>query len=157
MYTIPNGQPAKCEIHAVGGIWGSERVATVSCNCQYCVPFHCVRTLQIMASDQRVLRMKERFHEELKIKRESASTKNRVFIDDKRYEKLLEEINTAKRAKKRTTRDYWLLQHYDSITVGQKHKLIFPVNLSNSNIIYYVADSELFDVLHDTHQNICNN
>ena len=107
-----------------------------------------------MATDQRYLLMKERFYSELRIKRESASTKNRVFIDNLRYTQLLEEISTAKILDKKTPRDYWLLKHYDVITVGQTRKLIFPVNAPNAVIKYYVSDDELFQVIHDAHKDI---
>ncbi|KAJ8720835.1 hypothetical protein PYW08_006300 [Mythimna loreyi] len=107
-----------------------------------------------MTADQLISEMRERFCSQLRIKRHAASTKNRTFIDDQRYQQLLEEIKNAKTAEKKSPRDYWLLKHYDFITVGQKHKLIFPVNTPNTNIIYYVTDSELFQVLHDAHQSI---
>lgn len=107
-----------------------------------------------MAADQRVSEMRDRFYSQLRVKREAANTKNRTFIDDQRYEQLVDEIKNAKTAEKKSPRDYWLLKHYDFITVGQKNKLIFPVNTPNNNIMYYVADSELFQVLHETHQGI---
>nr|XP_022902149.1 KRAB-A domain-containing protein 2-like [Onthophagus taurus] len=107
-----------------------------------------------MAADKRVSQMRERFYSHLCIKRKSATTKNCTFIDYQWYEQLLEEIKNAKTANKKLPRDYWLLKHYDFITVGQKHRLIFPVNTPNNNIIYYVADSELFQVLHEVYQSI---
>lgn len=68
---------------------------------------------------------------------------------------MIEETKNAKKAEKKASRDYWLLKHYDVITVGQKDKLIFPVYATtNNNIIYYVADTELFQVLHDAHQSM---
>lgn len=108
-----------------------------------------------MAAEQRIAEMKERFYSQLQIKREAANTKNRTFIEKNRYEQLIEETKNAKTAEKKASRDYWLLKHYDVITVGQKDKLIFPVDATtNNNIIYYVADTELFQVLHDAHQSI---
>lgn len=47
---------------------------------------------------------------------------------------------------------YWLLRHYDFMTLSQQNKLIFPVYLPNTKIIYYIVDSELFGVLHEPHQ-----
>lgn len=77
-----------------------------------------------------------------------------MFIDDLRYTQLLEEIRTAKKLDKKTPRDYWLLKHYDVITVGQTRKLIFPVNASKAVIKYYVSDDDLFQVIHDAHKDI---
>ncbi|KAK4880224.1 hypothetical protein RN001_008370 [Aquatica leii] len=95
------------------------------------------------------------FCSQLRTKREAVNTKNCTFIDDRRHEHLLKEINIAKTAKKKSPRDYWLLKRYDSITIGQKYKLTFPVKAPNNNIMYHVVDSELFEVLHDTHQIVC--
>ncbi|XP_022914010.2 KRAB-A domain-containing protein 2-like [Onthophagus taurus] len=64
---------------------------------------------------------------------------------------LLEEVTTAKITAKKTPRDYWLLRRYDFLTIDQNSKLIFPVKDTGSNILYYVCDNELFDVLHEAH------
>lgn len=53
-----------------------------------------------MAADQRISETRERFYSQLRIKREAANTKNRTFIDNQRYEQLLEEIKNAKTAEK---------------------------------------------------------
>ncbi|XP_071051121.1 KRAB-A domain-containing protein 2-like [Onthophagus taurus] len=83
--------------------------------------------------------------------RKLTSGKNTVYIDDERYKLLLEEVTTAKITAKKTPRDYWLLRRYDVLTIHQNNKLIFPVKDTGSNILYYVCDNELFDILHEAH------
>ena len=43
------------------------------------------------------------------------------------------------------------MKHYDVMIVENKSKLIYPVKEGVSAIQFYVADSELFDVLHKAH------
>ncbi|XP_060854887.1 KRAB-A domain-containing protein 2-like [Metopolophium dirhodum] len=55
--------------------------------------------------------------------------------------------------KKKTSRDYWMLQRYDILVVQQIKKLIFPVN-ADGKILFYVNEEELYEILKTTHESI---
>jgi hypothetical protein len=59
--------------------------------------------------------MSERFHTEFNKTRKSS--KNTVFLSNEKYDEVLHEVSLLKNGqkKKKTTRDYWMLQRYLSI------------------------------------------
>ena len=63
----------------------------------------------------------------------------------------MDDVKKAKTTIKKEPRDYWLVKHYDVMMVENKSKLIYPVKEGVSAIQFYVADSELFHVLHKAH------
>ena len=97
--------------------------------------------------------MKQRFFAELE-KRRSTAAKNTVFLTDERYQEIINEVENAKTAQKKVPRHYWLLKRYDIMVVQQKPKLIHPIKEGCTTVQFYVPDSELFDVLHQTHVSI---
>ncbi|CAI6354197.1 unnamed protein product [Macrosiphum euphorbiae] len=59
-----------------------------------------------------------------------------------------------RKQKKKEPRDYWLLKKYDILVVNNNSKLIYPVKNNDNNILYYIKESDVFDVLHDAHQSL---
>ncbi|XP_008183200.1 SCAN domain-containing protein 3-like [Acyrthosiphon pisum] len=55
--------------------------------------------------------------------------------------------------KKKQPKDFRLIKRYDVLVVQGKTKLIFPVKDDNV-VLYYVPNSDLFDVLQTTHLSI---
>ncbi|KFD49282.1 hypothetical protein M513_09834 [Trichuris suis] len=98
--------------------------------------------------------MQRRFYEELSNARASAA-KNSVSLSETTYRKLLSDVLKAKKTAKKEPRDYWLLNRYDVMVIGNKSKLIYPVREGVNAIRFYVPDSELFDVLHEAHLAPC--
>lgn len=62
-------------------------------------------------------------------------------------------MKRIKTGKKESPRDYWLAQWYDVIEVQGNEKLIRPMK-DNSDIIFYVYDEELYDILLNIHLSI---
>ncbi|KFD53316.1 hypothetical protein M513_05797 [Trichuris suis] len=92
--------------------------------------------------------MQRRFYEKLSNMRASAA-KNSVSLSGTTYRKLLSDVLKAKRTAKKEPRDYWLLNRYNVMVIGNKSKLIYPVREGVNGIRFYVPDSELLDVLHE--------
>lgn len=77
---------------------------------------------------------------------------NCASLSKEKYESLIEEVSQAKSRKPKQPRDYWLLKHYDVLSIDGKFKLIYPVY--NSNILFYVTNEELFTILQSHHSAI---
>lgn len=122
-------------------------------SCQCCVNCQCVRTSLLfkMATESRIALMKERFYSILASLKTLTNAKNTAYIEEKRYNELIEKVSMAKITARKTSRDYWLQRRYDVLTIDQKSKLIFPIKDTTSTIIYYACDSEFFDILHEAH------
>lgn len=97
--------------------------------------------------------MKDRFYEEINKSRSDAA-KNSVFLKVERYNKLIDDVMYAKTCDKKEPRMYWLLKRYDILEVQNKRKLIFPMTADDVNVLYYVTDEELYDVIHNAHVSI---
>ncbi|XP_026819639.1 KRAB-A domain-containing protein 2-like [Rhopalosiphum maidis] len=95
----------------------------------------------------------EQFYTELNILKANLG-KNNTLLTDNRYDELVEKILMLKCMKtKKEPHDFWLLKRYDVLIVQDNRKLIFPVN-ENENILCYIRESELYDVLKNTHSSI---
>ncbi|KAI4482629.1 hypothetical protein M0804_008482 [Polistes exclamans] len=95
--------------------------------------------------------MKQRFDDELSKIRVNA-TKKRFFLTETTYQKLINDVQEAKTTDKKKPKDYKLLKRYDVKIVENKIKLIYPVEEEGVDTIqYYITDSELFNILHETH------
>ncbi|KAF2888600.1 hypothetical protein ILUMI_17573, partial [Ignelater luminosus] len=46
---------------------------------------------------------------------------------------------------------HWLLKHYDVLSVQGLEKLIVPLSNETLDVIYYVHDDELFNILQNIH------
>lgn len=55
---------------------------------------------------------------------------------------------------KKEPRHYWLLKRYDAMVVQRKPKLIQPIKERCTTVQFYMANNELFDILHKTHVSI---
>ncbi|KFD69436.1 hypothetical protein M514_07937 [Trichuris suis] len=104
----------------------------------------------VTEQESRYVDMQRRFYEELSNARACAA-KNSVSLSETTYRKLLSDVLKAKRTAKKEPRDYWFLNRYDVMVIGNKSKLIYPVREGVNAIRFYVPDSELFDVLHEAH------
>lgn len=100
-----------------------------------------------------LVRIKKMFYDKINESRLVTSS-NSTFLTDERYEMLINEVIATKNAPKRKPRDYWLLKRYDVLVVQNKNNLIFPVKSEVNRVLYYVKDSDLFDILHSVHVSI---
>lgn len=67
---------------------------------------------------------------------------------------LIAEVKKAKTVPKKIPRDYWLLRHYDVLSVQGVEKLIVPVTDVKPNVISYCSSDMLFAILYETHRSI---
>jgi Integrase zinc binding domain len=93
---------------------------------------------------------KARFDQKI-IQSRSDQRGNSVFLSSEKYNKIIKEVQQSKVSNSKKPRDYWILKTYDVLIVQNKAKLIVPVREATSDIIYYVTDEELFDILHSIH------
>lgn len=89
--------------------------------------------------------MKKKFYEHINERPQKA---NSFQMSSAKYYKLIADVKAAKSGVKKN-RHYWLLKHYDVVTINTEDKLIVP--LVNGQLLYYVVLEELFDILYDTH------
>lgn len=95
--------------------------------------------------------MKEQFYFELKTMREKLGRNNRSFSRQK-YRDLVDEVMSYRGAEaKKIPRTYWLMKHYDVLTVQGADRLIVPITRQGEGVRYYVHDEELFSVLREAH------
>ena len=81
----------------------------------------------------------------------SKRTDNSFYLSDEQYDNVIQEVRSAKLAAKRSTLQYRRLKRFDVCTIGGVEKLIAPVAGQGNSILYYVKNSDLFDVLHTIH------
>uniref|UniRef100_A0A2S2PPZ4 KRAB-A domain-containing protein 2 n=1 Tax=Schizaphis graminum TaxID=13262 RepID=A0A2S2PPZ4_SCHGA len=87
------------------------------------------------------------------IKNTTTERNNSTFLLKEKYDLLISEVKRIKTGKKESPRDYWLVQRYDVIEVQGNEKLICPMK-ENSDIIFYVHNEELYDILLNIHLSI---
>ncbi|KAL4122644.1 hypothetical protein QTP88_014934 [Uroleucon formosanum] len=87
------------------------------------------------------------------IKNTTTERNNSTFLLKEKYDFLISEVKRIKTGKKESPRDYWLVQRYDMIEVQGNEKLIRPMK-ENSDIIFYVHDEELYEILLNIHLSI---
>lgn len=94
--------------------------------------------------------MRKRFYELLT---ESVNNKkdNNVYLTRERYNCTLNEVKEARSVKVKQTVHYRRLKRYDILNVGGEEKLTTPLSADKTEILYYVAFDELFDVIHESH------
>jgi hypothetical protein len=97
--------------------------------------------------------MKHNFNEKIKEIRRIAK-KNCVSLSRVKYNSIIKDVSSSKSSASKKPRDYWLLQHYDVLFVGNNEKLIVPLKDNHSDVSYYVFDEELFDILQSVHTSI---
>lgn len=84
---------------------------------------------------------------------------NKSFLSVEEYNKRLQEVKHSKTSLntpglKKFPKDYKNVHKYDVITISGKEYLIKSVKDTASNVIYYVTNEELFDVLNTCHTSI---
>ncbi len=70
--------------------------------------------------------MKHNFNEKIKEIRRIAK-KNCVSLSREKYNSIIKDVLSSKSSASKKPRDYWLLQHYDVLFVGNNEKLIVPL------------------------------
>lgn len=82
---------------------------------------------------------------------------NSAQLSQEKIQSLISEVKVAKSCvtKKKNTH-YWLLKHYDVLTVDGRDNLIFPLTAENREVRYYCSNELLFDVLYDIHTRIAH-
>lgn len=94
-------------------------------------------------------RMKKKFYECINQRPQKA---NSCQMSSTKYFKLIDDLRAAKSGNRKENRHDWLLRHYDVVTVNTKEKLIAP--MVKEQVLYYVVQEELFDILYETHASI---
>jgi hypothetical protein len=96
---------------------------------------------------------KTQFYNKLKEIRDVQASNSGSMTQEK-YNSIIKELKIAKRLESKKPRDFWLRQTYDILVVQNKEKLIVPIKEATSDIIYYVVDEEIFDILQSIHVSI---
>lgn len=107
---------------------------------------------QLLLTD--VSEMKNRFDERLN---ELCSSKgqNTQILTKPQYLELIEKVKTSKsKVVNKKPEDYQRLRRFDVMTIGEKEKLIVPVEEGKEQIRFYVHREEIFQHLHDAHISI---
>jgi hypothetical protein len=104
--------------------------------------------LRFLISSIKISDMRKRFYDVLS---ESMNNKkdNNFYLSSERYNSLLREVKEAKRVKGKQTVHYWRLKRYDILNIGGEEKLTVPLSAEKTEILYYVAFDELFNVIHE--------
>ncbi|CAI6370762.1 unnamed protein product [Macrosiphum euphorbiae] len=79
---------------------------------------------------------------------------NSVYLSAVKYNKIVSEIKNVRSSGIKSNKAHRILKRYDLITIGEEDKLILPLLESNTNIVYYITNENIYDVLHDVHLSI---
>ena len=112
--------------------------------------------MPVVTVTQPVMDMKKNFEAKRSEAKEKQRT-NSVNISDARYEEIVSQVLQAKsKTSNKQPAEYRLLKRFDLLCVQGVQKLISPVTASQGGetIRYFVKDSEIFDVLHESHLSI---
>ncbi|XP_069701123.1 uncharacterized protein [Periplaneta americana] len=103
--------------------------------------------------------MRRKFDEALFITIQSKRADNKAYLSQDEYN---EHLNLVKQSKKtlqtsgakRTMKNYRMVRKYEVLKINGRERLIRPVEYTTGNVLYYVTNDELFDILHTTHSSI---
>jgi len=103
--------------------------------------------------------MKKKFDESITAVLSSKRMDNSAYLSEHEYQKKIADVKSADEAlktsgMKKSVRDYRLVRKYGILNLNGNEKLIKPVENASENILYYVKNEELFDVLHSTHSSV---
>ncbi|XP_050524189.1 KRAB-A domain-containing protein 2-like [Daktulosphaira vitifoliae] len=79
---------------------------------------------------------------------------NSVYLSAVKYNEIVSEIKNVRSSGIKSNKAYRILKKYDLITIGEEDKLILPLLEGNTNILYYITNENIYDVLHDVHLSI---
>lgn len=80
---------------------------------------------------------------------------NSVYLSKSKYNELVSRVKAAKtKIRGKIPQEYKLLKRYDIVTVGDVHKLIYPINESSATIKYYIHNDEIYNTIHEVHISI---
>lgn len=95
--------------------------------------------------------MKHRFNERLD-ELCSSKAQNTQILTKPQYLELIEKVKTSRsKVVNKKPEDYQRLRRFDVMTIGEKEKLIVPVEEGKEQIRFYVHREEIFQLLHDAH------
>jgi hypothetical protein len=96
----------------------------------------------------------EKFNEDLNNLLKKKGSNISFFTKLKFYQLILHKNQLKNNSKKKNElNDYKLLKKYDVLKISDVNKLIVPVS-ENNEVIYYVHNEELFDVIYKVHLSI---
>lgn len=75
------------------------------------------------------------------------------FLKEEKYYELVNDVEGAKKAAKKSCKDYRRIKRFDVLTINETKKLIVPTTKTKGETIYYVHENEIFDILHSVHLN----
>jgi hypothetical protein len=76
---------------------------------------------------------------------------NFFFLSAEKYKILISEVNISKDKSNKQSNDYRRLKRYYVLNIMGYTKLIVPLKPVKTNIIYYVKNEDMFDII--THSN----
>lgn len=104
----------------------------------------------------KVNEMRKRFYEELELLLKHKRADNRACLSQYEYNSRIEEVKQSKMVLetfgiKKSARDYRMKHKYDVINFCGKERLIKPMTDEKKNVLLYVTNEELFDIIHTAH------
>ncbi|KAK7573634.1 hypothetical protein V9T40_010825 [Parthenolecanium corni] len=80
---------------------------------------------------------------------------NHTCLTREKYSELIKQVKFSKnKCAGKTSRDYYLLNRYDVLSIADEEKLITPITDSSEPVKYYVSADEIFTILRETHSQI---
>lgn len=79
---------------------------------------------------------------------------NSVYLTAVKYNEIVSEILNVRSSGIKINKAYRILKRYDLITIGEEEKLILPLLEGNTNILNYITNENIYDMLHDVHVSI---
>lgn len=101
--------------------------------------------------------MRRRFTEKVNVLIETKRDDNKSFLNVDEYNNQIAEVKEAKTVlstpgARKLMKHYRMVRKYDVITINGKDRLIKPVaETTESKVLYYVTNGELFDIIHNAH------
>jgi len=71
---------------------------------------------------------------------------NSSYMSNEKYLNIINELKGGNKSRR--------LNKFEIINIGGEEKLIAPVEKGNTNLLYYVKNDELYDILNEIHLNI---
>ena len=84
---------------------------------------------------------------------EDGKARRKVFNAEE-YRALIEEIRDAKSIREKSRRQYYLLQQYELMQIGEKVRIIRKRKEEDSKIVPYISLEESFSILLRIHRNL---
>ncbi|XP_026811263.1 KRAB-A domain-containing protein 2-like [Rhopalosiphum maidis] len=79
---------------------------------------------------------------------------NSVYLSAVKFNEIVSEIKNVRSSGIKSNKAYRILKRYDLITIREENKLILLLLEGNTNILYYITNENIYDVLHDVYLSI---